>query len=536
MPFKLQTNCLILTYATDYLDQLSVGVICEKIQKLGNWEGVVAHCDSDEELNHSHFHCFLEYKGKSNRCKIENEKYFDIPLKSPVYAFHNGPSNLPDTRVVEYLPVANFEKPFAVSVDDYCKNNNYHHYVKLESAHPNICPRKKWGTIYDMIFYIANKNKVISMRSDFDVEKRLEKELVVKNSKKSKSKKQNKTTKLDADTIEFCQWLRKLIIVNKFTKNEIKKRILKNKKYSSVYFSNFNNYRNLIDDFFKNQPTIKPNAFWGEFWIPATLKNYLEYLDKWVEEWHTSGNRDLTKRPKPCFVSGRAKLGKTKIFASIGDFCYWCNTWNYDSYEAGPAFNLMDDYDASVDYKGTTISNNFNLLKPWFGGQEVITISGKYKSQTVVSNGRPLVFISNQSFEERFPNELDRQYIKDCGCTIIDLGDNKLYGEKDRRTIGGFATWVKWDSRNTWWYKNKIAVKPDTCDCGDCSLCWEKIDNASDIEKEEESGNSFVFLDSDDENKENIDPNLPRPGRNKRKNQFELGELSPIRKNRRNTL
>lgn len=514
MPFRLQTNCLILTYATDYCDQLSVGLICEKLQKLGCWEGMIAHCDNDEDIDHTHFHCFLEYKGKGEKCNIRDEKYFDVPLKRNIVGFYGSKEEAEKGIIKEYKFEDEFNDEY--SPVDYVVDKGYHHYKLLTVAHPNIKARKNYGSIYDMIYYIAKKNKVLSMRCDFDIDERLEKELEIKNKKKSKAKKQKKTTKLDDDTIDFCQWLRKLIIVNKFTKNEIKKRILKNKKYSSVYFANFNNYRNLIDDFFKNKPNIKPNAYWGEFWIPVTLKNYLDYLDKWVEEWHTSGNKDLTKRPKPCFVSGRAKLGKTKIFASIGDFCYWCNTWNYDSYEAGPAFNLMDDYDASVDYKGTTISNNFNLLKPWFGGQEVITISGKYKSQTVVSNGRPLVFISNQSFEERFPNESDRQYIKDCGCTIINLGDNKLYGEKDRRSIGGFATWVKWDSRNTWWYKNKINVKPDKCDCGDCSLCWERIQNASEIGSDNES---VLLLDSSDEEED-----LPRLGKRKRSIGSELVE------------
>lgn len=523
--FNLQTDCLILTYPSDYCHEISVGIICERLQQLGNWEGIVAHCANDEDIDHDHFHCFLEWKGKTKRCNIRNERYFDIKLTNSYYAFYDGPMELETTKVCEYKLVSDFRKYpsdlILKEVEEYMEEKGYHHYKEIEYAHPNIKGRKKWGTIYDMIFYIAKKNQVLSMRSDFDVDKRLEKELEIKNKKNNKSKKQKKSTKLDDDTIEFCQWLRKLIIVNKFTKNEIKKRILKNKKYSSVYFANFNNYRNLIEDFFKNKPNIKPNAYWGEFWIPATLKNYLDYLDKWVEEWHTSGNKDLTKRPKPCFVSGRAKLGKTKIFASIGDFCYWCNTWNYDSYEAGPAFNLMDDYDASVDYKGTTISNNFNLLKPWFGGQEVITISGKYKSQTVVSNGRPLVFISNQSFEERFPNESDRQYIKDCGCTIINLGDNKLYGEKDRRTIGGFATWVKWDSRNTWWYKNKINVKPDECDCGDCAECWERIQNASEIGSDDDS---VLLLDSSEE-----DNNLPRLGKRKRSTSSELVECKSTR-------
>ena len=192
------------------------------------------------------------------------------------------------------------------------------------------------------------------------------------------------------------------------------------------------------------------------YYIPIELYRYAVYLNKWVERWNNPNIKDKGSRPEGCFVSGRAKCGKTSFFMCFGNPCYWCNTWNYDAYESKPAFNMFDDFDGSYDLKGNQIHNSFHLMKPWFGGQDIVTISGKFKTPKTVVNGRPCVFVSNYSFNERFENESDRQYIKDC-CTVIDLGDNDLITPKDRRTLGGFTGWVEYDTRETWYYKNVVS-------------------------------------------------------------------------------
>jgi len=166
--------------------------------------------------------------------------------------------------------------------------------------------------------------------------------------------------------------------------------------------------------------------------------------------------RPRPRRPKSCFVSGMGESGKTSLFMAFGDCCYWCNMWNYDNYESKPAFNLMDDYDGSYDgsydCKGNETNNNFHFLKPWFAGQQVVTISGKFKKQTTVANGRPLVFISNYKFLDRFTNQNDIEYLKDIGCTVVDIPKGFTLKEYPNTTDIKILSmnWVPFDTRNTW--------------------------------------------------------------------------------------
>ncbi|ORX86082.1 hypothetical protein BCR32DRAFT_275755 [Anaeromyces robustus] len=189
------------------------------------------------------------------------------------------------------------------------------------------------------------------------------------------------------------------------------------------------------------------------------LAEYLDYLDNFVETWYTKPN-ECPDRPRSCFVSGDGSCGKTSLFRAFGDCCYWCNIWNYDAYESKPAINLMDDYDGNFDNKGNETKNNFCYLKLWFGGQQVVIISGKFKKQTTVANSRPLIFISNYQFIERFPDAKDRKYLKDIKCTVVDIPSGftlKEYPKTTDLTVLAME-WVEYDTRNTWWYKN--IVKP----------------------------------------------------------------------------
>jgi len=172
--------------------------------------------------------------------------------------------------------------------------------------------------------------------------------------------------------------------------------------------------------------------------------------------------------------------------------------WNYDNYESKPAFNLMDDYDGSYDCKGNETNNNFYFLKPWFAGQQVVTISGKFKKQTTVVNGRPLIFISNYKFLDRFTNNQDIEYIKDIGCVIVDIPKGYTLKEYPNTTdIKIFSmNWVPFDTRNTWWYKNKVLPtfnQPETPNSlGIDDELIEFLDKIS-------SQTPFYLLDSDDE-------------------------------------
>jgi hypothetical protein len=209
-----------------------------------------------------------------------------------------------------------------------------------------------------------------------------------------------------------------------------------------IYICPNNNYNKLINDLFRNKPKSKPIPYWGNYWIPVELKDYLDYLNNWFELW-SKKKQPIGSRPKPLYLSGCGSSGKSSLIACMGTFSYWCNVWNYNNWEGEASFNFFDDYDGSEDYKGNQVNSNWTIMKPWIGGQPSVTISGKYKEPETVDNDKPCVFVSNKTFEDRFPPDA-REYWKDVGATIVELGKyrlNKTPFENgiSRKTIGGFA-------------------------------------------------------------------------------------------------
>jgi len=349
----------------------------------------------------------------------------------------------------------NYCLPGHCPVDDFEVYSEAHPNIKFKGD--KIDPNCK--NTFKMIDYVVKQKEEIKYRlnhdkiiisSNFDWEP-LWKEL------KQKMKEKEIKQKLQLIEHDFCVWLRDLILNrNEMTRAEIEHAIIEHEKFSEMFLMKHYNYKTVLDSFFKVKPNVKPKPYWGTFFLPVELYRFCMKLDEWVKKWFDPNIKDKGSRPEGCFVSGRAKCGKTSLFMCFGNPCYWCNTWNYDAYESKPPFNMFDDFDGSYDLKGNQIHNSFHLMKPWFGGQDIVTISGKYKAPKTVVNGRPCVFVSNYPFEERFENEADRQYIRDC-CTVIDLGDNDLVTPKDRRTLGGFTNWVEYDTRNTWYYKNIVS-------------------------------------------------------------------------------
>lgn len=463
-PFRLYTKCLILTYGSDI--GLPLGYIIEHLQQINlkrktKITGFCAHCFSDKECVHDHYHAFIECE---DNIEYKNGHIiFDIPLKEPYYVFIREDESRDYKKYsdcVEQWNIKSINDPY---IDEFCETSGYKNWNYIDKAVANFAPRKQYGSVYHMIKYIWKDNEIISARIDwpYSVEERLELEYNKLN-KKSKQQIDKELKGKESIEFEFCSWLVNKIKFEKLTKQEIREEIFKNENYSFIYISKAHNYEFLLDTYFKNKPLNKPDPYWGKYIMPRALRDYLLYLDNWVMNWHTKDHKLLERRPKPLFLQGKGGSGKTSLIASIGDFCYWCNTWNFNSYEALPAFNFMDDYDTVVDFKGNQTDAGFSYLKPWFGGQQVVTISGKYKQPETVTNGRPLIFVSNNRFEERFPNPNDRKYLHDIGITVVELGEKDLYSPKSTRTIGDLINWVEFDTRETWWYKNKISPKIDS--------------------------------------------------------------------------
>ena len=476
--FRLTSKEFLLTYPSDFLGQLSVGIITEHIQTQWRYENnhskckfdsAVCHSHGDKDIDHDHFHVYMLYKEK--RLDISRNDLFSIKLDRPVYAFYYQENS---DKVGKYEFVDSLNLVFdnldetkdlteEKRLEFFCKQINAEGgWKKIEYARPNIQPRRNYGSSFDMLNYVVDQ--AISLRSNFDIDDRLKKYKIQKEKDLKKKEKQTKHCKQQELEMNFCSWLRERILTSSLTKEEIKKEILENKDYSFLFLSKHLNYKTVLDSFFKVKPIPKPNPYWGIYYIPKKLENYLNYLDNWVKLWYTNPKSlPKNKRPQSLFISGDGDSGKTSLFRCLGDCCYWCNTWNMDAYESKPPFNLMDDYDGSFDYKGNKLDNNFSLLKPWFAGQPVITIGGKYKKPDTVTNGRPLIFISNYPYEERFPLTNDRKYLKDINCVIIDIPNGCSFKEYPKTTNIEILSmnWVKYDTRNTWWYQNKVLPKLD---------------------------------------------------------------------------
>ena len=353
----------------------------------------------------------------------------------------------------------------------------------MEYAHPNIKfkgdktdPNCK--NTYKMIDYVTKQRKEKDEK-DWKIWSCFDWQIELKNLEKKKSgnSKRNEKEQLEYD---FCNWLRSLLKDNpEITKNEVIKEILDNSDWSYLYMSKFINYNSLINSVFKEKPNTKPIPFFGKYWVPVELKNYLDYLNNWFHMWY-KGTQPVGTRPKSLYLSGCGNCGKSSLIAALGTFSYWCNIWNMNNWESKASFNFYDDFDISEDFKGNPIQNNWTIMKPWIGGQPTVTISGKYKQPLTVRNDKPCIFVSNQRFEDRW-NEEARKYWYDCNATIVDLGNCKLYNTPEqngisRKTIGGFTGWVEYDTTETWYFKMYICGKTEEQLGFPVKVCKEWLD------------------------------------------------------------
>ena len=86
--------------------------------------------------------------------------------------------------------------------------------------------------------------------------------------------------------MEFTCWLRDQVKNNPhLSKLEIKRKIMENDLFNYMFMSKYINYNKLINDIFKSKPTAKPIPYWGIYYIPYKLKEYLEYLNNWFKLW-----------------------------------------------------------------------------------------------------------------------------------------------------------------------------------------------------------------------------------------------------------
>lgn len=494
---KFKFNTAIITYPSDYDGLLSIGLICDKFEevKTGNTKIVVAREDPDENIQRVHFHCYWDDEKQKN----VTSKYFEIKLPEPVVVFiHEDKTReyVIYSSIASQLGIDNIDE-MPAAIDNYVKNcigkeQSVVSWQYLEYAHPNIETKKVYGDKYFMLRYVV-KQKLVA-RSNFDVAEELKFleeqqielmkkanelieqqvmqeigvttvseliELLKKYAKKLENKKKRtgekrKYNKKSKEQINheraFCELIRNIFYENPgITKAEVMDIVNNDTNYYFVYASKYLNYSKLISDSFKNKPKNKINRDYNlKYWVPNKLYDYLMWLDKWVENW-TTGREQCERRPKGLILIGASRTGKSSLMSLLGDYVYFKNIWSSDNWEYLPPYTIMDDMDAADEGKGLS----FSWFKPWFGAQDSITITDKYRPKEDISNGKPLIWLNNFDINETFKSETALDYIR-RNMVYVNIGNRNLFTKPEGMDIYQYK---EFDPKTTWYYRNVVHPK-----------------------------------------------------------------------------
>lgn len=493
-------NTCIVTYPSDYDGLLSIGLIVDKFQSImtPTTKVVAAREDPDEEIQRSHFHVYWDDEEKR---KQVSTKYFDIKLPEPVVDF------IKEDTTREYRLLSDLASEIGwddgtemvAKLEQFTKDKGYKEYKILDVAHPNIQLKKQYGDKYFMLRYVVKQRLVA--RSNFDVDKELKylqencetliekcndlikenllkqlgvktvEELIsllklykLKQLRKIKTKgglKLKKGRKRNNDYPEevraFTEALRGLVLSKRLTKKEVMKQIIDKQEWWSVFCMNYINYNKLINDMFKNAPPSKPKRNYDfKFYLPRKLYDYVLWLDDWVRRW--SNGEKLEHRPKGLVLIGDSRTGKTSLMSLFGEFSYIKNVWNVDNWEGATAYTIMDDMDAGDEGKGLS----FCWYKPFFGAQDAVTVTDKFKPKQDIYNGKPLIWINNYDITETFQSKTAQDYIEK-NMIIVRLHRSLLQPSPD--WIDGHNDYVEFDPKTTWFYTHKIL---QTIKCAKC--------------------------------------------------------------------
>ncbi len=498
---QLKFQTAIITYPSDYNGWLTLQIISDHFENIfflpnSDVKIVAAKESADEEIQRDHYHLYLDSPSQLSL----NQKYFDIELPEPCFVFINKDS----TRTYEFFSVlasrygieSLHDPTMADKIDIYIKevlgDDKVHSWEILQVAHPNIQLKKQYGDKYFMLKYVVKQHLIT--KANFDVEEELKylqdhceelcekanqliqsqllQQLHVKTVpelinllKKYRQKLRNKRKKVTSKfknisdeegsnkLKEMTEMIRNLILNEPgVTRNEVLQKIYEDDLYFYFYCTNYLNYNRLINDLFKNKPNAKPRKNYNfKFWLPKELYDYIQWLDKWVENWYTGQKDKLESRPKGLILIGATRTGKTSLISTLGDFSYFKNVWNVDNWEGLPPFTVMDDMDAQDEGKGLS----FSWFKPWFGAQDAMTVTDKYRPKIDILNGKPLIWINNYDITETFQSETAQEYIKG-NMVYVNIGNRSLFEKPDRRSIGGFSKYIEFDPKSTWYYKNIV--------------------------------------------------------------------------------
>lgn len=253
----------IITFPRDFIcfDKTLVENLCKSWCQKHSFNFVFGE-EFGKNHNKKHYHIYL----KSNNPKgftTRNCRYFDYKLPKKIVSFYSVTGACENQLWFDHFG-DNEEL-----VKAHVIQNHYHNYKIIESAHPNIRfkgdkTKEYCKSTRDMIKYVTKEDK--NPISNFDWK------IVISEPPKKKRRVS------DSIDFEFYIWLDKQLNSG-YTEKQIWENINKNPEYTYFARKNYRSVKEQIIDFSKqiNQPTPKP--FWGIYYIPTALADYLEYLD-----------------------------------------------------------------------------------------------------------------------------------------------------------------------------------------------------------------------------------------------------------------
>lgn len=491
---KLHVTTMVMTYASDYDGLLTLGMITGRLEEVirkhpkFKFKVVIAREDPDDQIQRIHYHIYFDVR---KQLSFNPKTYFDIILPEPVVVLIKEDKTR-DYRLkqdfMSELGADNYDE-FEALVATWLKDNDEYVEVKtVTKAHPNFRLIQNFGgkekSKYKMLRYVVKQNLVA--RSNFDVKKELkwlEKEQHRLREKKQELIDQSLFKELQVETVdelielcklyqkklkvyaanssrkvkaEFHLWLREKIEEN-LNLQQIKEEIRKIDEYWNLYISNYLNYDKVIKDYFRMQQIKKPTVHWEDkFYLKEKLYQQVKRIDEWVRDWYLKKPRQ--DRPKSLVVIGPSRIGKTRLFSTLGQFTYVCNTWNVDNWEENSPFSVFDDIDPVDEFKG----HNFSWFKPFFGGQDVATVTDKYRAKRNIFVGKPLIWLSNIPLDESFKSCYAMNYINK-NAEIIYLKDEKLYEKPETMEwIEGHQLYYEWKATDSWYYQNIVRKQTPT--------------------------------------------------------------------------
>jgi len=496
----LKFTTAIITYPSDFNGQITTTKISDKYKSICSptTKLVIGREDPDESIQRTHFHLYWDDKKQKNI----TQNYFDIPLDHPILSVYNE-------RLEKYYDLQELEsqlgwdngEEMVAKLDEFVQKEGYDKYKILKKAHPNIEIRKHYaGSKYEMLRYVCKQSLLSGRPNKLEREKideemgylietreELEEKLKVlmeedvmfqmniqtidelieligqlkaslvrkkKNSEKGKNKRGRKPkNQMDETTRKFLEKIRLLVIEKHATKSEILTMIKKNTDFWVVYATNYLNYNKLINDMFRGKPPSKPKRNYdNKFYLPKKLHQYITWLDDWVRRWMTG--EEMEQRPKGLVLVGPSRTGKTSLMSLIGDFSYFKNIWSVDNWESLTSFTIMDDMDAGDEGKGLS----FCWFKPFFGAQDAVTVTDKFKPKQDIVNGKPLIWINNYDYKETFQSKTAQDYIE-RNMEIVYIHQPLFERPEPYEWIEGHSDFIEWDPKSTWYYQNVVVLE-----------------------------------------------------------------------------